>query len=365
MGEVSIVLDGRQLTVRSGMTILDVAKANGVFIPSLCHRPDLHPSGVCRVCVVEVEGNPRLAAACHTPVFERMVVHTKSRKVQDARKTTLQLLLTSHTGPCVLDSTASSCELHNLISSLEVSPPKFGFAKPRYYPIEERNPYVLRNLSKCILCRRCLAVCREVAGKNLFSIAYRAHGAKVVVEDDHVLNKEVCSGCGMCIEACPTGALKPGPLLLDRGSTCCEPHFEEKTCGREGLLENLRAEQKKEGFVRKAVMEELADRFGAALSEVYGLTSFHSFLSIRPLGRNVIRICRSLPCFLKSGHMIVKAIEEALGICPGETTSDWKFSLQLTNCIGACDKAPAMLVNQDLHGSLTDESIFDILKSYD
>ena len=97
---------------------------------------------------------------------------------------------------------------------------------------------------------------------------------------------------------------------------------------------------------------------------MYAVATFYSFLSIRPLGRNVIRICKSIPCHLKDAPMIIQSVEKAIGIKLGKTTSDGKFSFLLTNCIGACDRAPAMLINHDVHGELTPDKISDVLKSY-
>ena len=136
--------------------------------------------------------------------------------------------------------------------------------------------------------------------------------------------------------------------------------------GKDG--ENLRAllkrAQEKFGYVPEELIAELAQSSGISISEVYGVVTFYSFLSTKPLGRNVIRICKSLPCLLKNSQMIVKSVEDEIGIKPGETTPDGKFSFELTNCIGACDEAPAMMINGDVHISLTPRKISQILKTY-
>jgi NADH-quinone oxidoreductase subunit E len=116
--------------------------------------------------------------------------------------------------------------------------------------------------------------------------------------------------------------------------------------------------------VPEEVVIALAESLAVPVHEVYGVASFYSFLTTRPLGRNVIRICRSLPCYLKGAEMIVESVAKELGIGPGETTADGRFSFELTNCIGLCDHAPAMLINQDPHVDLTPEKIKQILKSY-
>lgn len=134
--------------------------------------------------------------------------------------------------------------------------------------------------------------------------------------------------------------------------------------GREDLIELLKEAQQRFGYVPEEVMTELAQSLEIPINEVYGVASFYSFLSIKPLGRNVIRICQSLPCYLKYCQTIIEAVEKELGIKPGETTPDGRFSFQLTNCIGLCDRAPAMMINNDAHVDLTPEKISQILKTY-
>ena len=134
--------------------------------------------------------------------------------------------------------------------------------------------------------------------------------------------------------------------------------------GREDLVGLLKEAQSKFGYVPEEVMAELAESLEIPINEVYGVASFYSFLSIKPVGRNVIRVCQSLPCYLKNSQLIIETVEEELGIKPGETTADGRFSFQLTNCIGLCDQAPAMMINNDAHVDLTPERISQILRSY-
>ena len=133
---------------------------------------------------------------------------------------------------------------------------------------------------------------------------------------------------------------------------------------REDLVSLLKEAQSKFGYVPGEIMAELAESLDIPINEVYGVASFYSFLSIKPLGRNVIRICKSLPCYLKHCQVIIETVEKELGIRPGETTPDGRFSFQLTNCIGLCDQAPAMMINNDAHVDLTPEKIAQILRKY-
>jgi len=132
----------------------------------------------------------------------------------------------------------------------------------------------------------------------------------------------------------------------------------------ENLLVTLKQAQSKSGYLSQEFMAELAESLDMPINDVYGVASFYSFLATKPPGRNVIRICKSLPCYLKNGQVIIDAVAKEISIKPGETSPDGRFSFELTNCIGLCDKAPAMLINNDPHVDLTPEKIARILQNY-
>ena len=134
---------------------------------------------------------------------------------------------------------------------------------------------------------------------------------------------------------------------------------------QENMLILLQEAQNRLGHIPEKLILELSEALDVSVSDIYGVATFYSFLSMKPQGRNVIRVCKSIPCFLKNCHSIIETVEKEIGIKPGETTPDGRFSLQLTNCIGACDKAPAMMVNDDVHGDLTPERALEILKAYE
>jgi len=133
---------------------------------------------------------------------------------------------------------------------------------------------------------------------------------------------------------------------------------------RENLLMLLKHTQKEYSHLSRESIIDVAQSIDIPANEVYGVATFYSFLSTRPQGRNVIRICKSVPCYLKDTQVIIKSVANETGIIPGEATADGRFSFELTNCIGACDQAPAMLVNDDVHGYLTPNKISQILNSY-
>lgn len=206
MKDMNVTLNGTQLSGREGMTILELARDNAIDIPTLCYRPELPPIGACRICVVEVEGSRTLVGSCHTPITEGMVIHTHSTKVLETRRVIIELLLSSHCGSCFMCDKANICELRKIAADLEVGLPRFTVRK-RYYPIEDVSPYVVRDLSKCILCRRCVRACSEIRKERVFSIAYRGFDSKVIVGLDQPIDTDVCRDCDVCISICPTGAL--------------------------------------------------------------------------------------------------------------------------------------------------------------
>lgn len=212
MDNVLITINGTQVSGREGMTILDIARENNIDIPTLCYYKDLSPTGACRVCVVEVEGTRTLVASCYTPITLDMVIYTHSPKVLQVRKVIVELLLASHPDVCIVCDKANICELRKVAADLEIGLPRFRLRK-HYYPIEDVSPYVVRDMSKCIMCWRCFKACNEIAKQNIYGIGYRGFDSKIVVDLDEPLNKEVCRDCYACVSPCPTGALCKVPQL--------------------------------------------------------------------------------------------------------------------------------------------------------
>lgn len=206
MGKIDVTLNGATVSGSEGMSILELAQENGIDIPTLCYMAELTPTGSCRICVVEITGARTLVASCHTPIQPNMDIHTHSPKVLEARRAILELLFVGHAGSCLMCDKANLCELRSIATDLEVGLPRIRGEK-RYYDMEEVSPYIVRDLTKCILCRRCVRACREIKKEGLFGVAHRGFGSKIVAGLDQELDNSVCEFCDICVQACPVGAL--------------------------------------------------------------------------------------------------------------------------------------------------------------
>jgi len=203
MDKVNVILNGKLITGNKGMTILDLAKENGIDIPTLCYMEGMSPTGSCRMCVVEVKGSRTLVASCHTPIQPDMDIQTHSPKVLKSRSTIIELLFADHTDNCLMCDKANICELRKIAADLEVGITRFK-GERHFYPIEDDLPNIIRDLSKCIQCRRCIRICREKNGRNAFAIAKRGFDSKVISDPDQDIDESIYAEC---VDACPVGAL--------------------------------------------------------------------------------------------------------------------------------------------------------------
>lgn len=206
METITITLDGVEVSGSAGMTILDLARESGVDIPTLCYEPYLIPTGACRVCLVEDESSRALLAACVTPIRPGMVINTRSARVKERRKTIVQLLLASHPDSCLVCDKGNRCQLRELASQMGIGLLEFQRI-PQMHAIEEVNPFIERDLSKCILCAKCIRADHELVVEGAIDYLGRGFTSKPATLNDVPLEKSECSFCGTCVALCPTGAL--------------------------------------------------------------------------------------------------------------------------------------------------------------
>jgi NADH-quinone oxidoreductase subunit G/[NiFe] hydrogenase diaphorase moiety small subunit len=206
-GAITVNIDGTEVKVPMGTTILEAAKQVGVRIPTLCHHPDLCVAGVCRICVVEVEGQRALQAACAYPVTGSLKVRTHTRKVRQARRHVLDLLLSTHYGECYSCKRNNNCELQALAKEYGVDFYRFGHVTESQFPKDESSYSVIRDMDKCILCRRCVRTCIDMQEVGVLEAVGRGNHTRISTYLDKALGDVVCINCGQCINRCPTGAL--------------------------------------------------------------------------------------------------------------------------------------------------------------
>ncbi|HPW19745.1 MAG TPA: NADH-dependent [FeFe] hydrogenase, group A6 [Vicinamibacterales bacterium] len=206
-GQITVTIDGTDVKVPMGTTVLEAARQIGIRIPTLCHHPDLCVAGVCRICVVEVEGQRTLQAACAYPITGSLKVKTHTRKVRQARRHILDLLLSTHYGECYSCKRNNNCELQSLAKEYGVDFYRFGHVTESQYPKDESSYSVIRDMDKCILCRRCVRTCIDVQEVGTLEAVGRSNRTRISTFLDKPLAGVVCINCGQCINRCPTGAL--------------------------------------------------------------------------------------------------------------------------------------------------------------
>ncbi len=225
-----IVINGNEFEFSPGETIYQVATRNSIYIPTLCHLKNTTGTGQCRICVVEVEGARTLIASCAAPAGPNMVVRTDTPKVIEARRLVLQLMLSSGNHNCAVrvsddqdwnrlqldvnsyDKTDKlcpvwgDCELQHLAYQYQVSGERFPRTKIEY-PLEDVNPFIVRDFSRCIKCGKCVQACNEVQVNNAINFGFRGTDTKIIAAEDKPLKDSECVFCGECVQVCPVGAL--------------------------------------------------------------------------------------------------------------------------------------------------------------
>lgn len=206
MTKVKVFIDGKEIIVDEGTTILEAAKKVNINIPTLCYHPDQKIKGICRVCIVEIEGQKNFSASCCTPVRDGMRIRTNTRRVREARKSIMELILARHDGDCLTCIRNGNCELQKLSEELNIKEIRYDRIEENL-PLDESNPSIIRNPNKCIKCGRCIEVCHDVQGVGAVDAINRSSDLKISPGLYEKLSDVACVYCGQCINVCPVGAI--------------------------------------------------------------------------------------------------------------------------------------------------------------
>ncbi len=206
MEPITITLDGSEVSGHPGMTILELAAEVGIEIPTLCYDSHLSPLGACRVCLVEDESTGRLLASCVTPITAGMVIHTRSQRVLENRRVVVELMLASHPDTCIVCDEGNRCKLRKIATDLGIGLSSLERI-PTYHAVVDLNPFIRRDLSKCIRCGRCIRADREIAVVGAIDYTDRGFESRPATLLDVPLEQTECNFCGICVSVCPTGAL--------------------------------------------------------------------------------------------------------------------------------------------------------------
>lgn len=206
MSEIAITIDGRQVRAPAGATVLDAARAAGIYIPTLCMDDLLKPYGACRLCLVSVEGLPYPASSCTTPVEEGMVVRTSTPAVDKARRLALDLIVADHPLECLTCRKNGRCELQKVAAYMGVTGSRLR-ATRRQVAQDSTNPFYDRDMAKCIMCGRCVRACDEIRAVHAIDYIGRSFQAKIGTAMDRAIISSNCESCGQCVDTCPVGAL--------------------------------------------------------------------------------------------------------------------------------------------------------------
>ena len=225
MKRISCYIDGIRLETTIGISILELARANGIYIPTLCYHSDISPSGNCRLCLVEIEGRRGQHISCMTEVEDGMRIRTESQEINAVRRTTLELIHANHTQDCTNCSSNDNCELQKVTAFIGVNEERLNSLR-RTRPIlkiDDSNPFFNLDHNKCIMCGICIRACDEVAGVNALDYGFRGFDTVVSTFGDKPIKDSVCESCGECVVRCPVGALyvKESSLPAREVKTVC------------------------------------------------------------------------------------------------------------------------------------------------
>ena len=210
MDKVTLIIDGLEIVADKGMTVLEAALENGIYIPHLCYHPDLKPVGVCRLCMVEIEGRG-LTISCQAPVEQGLVVRTESPDIDKVRRVSVELLIANNNVDCLSCAKNNQCELQRIAAYLGIEQERVErLRRPtRALPIDTSNPFFDLDPNKCVLCGICVRTCEEIQGVSAIDFVFRGYNTTISTFGNKPIVESRCESCGECVVRCPVGALTP------------------------------------------------------------------------------------------------------------------------------------------------------------
>ena len=245
---VSIEIDGKTLSVKSGTSVMRAARESGIDVPKLCATDSLKSFGSCRLCVVEIEGRRGFPASCTTPVEDGMSIKTQTEQVAKLRRNVMELYISDHPLDCLTCSANGDCELQDMAGAVGLRDVRYGLEGKNHLEsvIDDSNPYFSFDSSKCIVCSRCVRACDEIQGTMALTIEGRGFDSKVSASISESFLDSECVSCGACVQACPTATLME-KSIIDHGQP---DHSVDTTCAYCGVGCSFRAEMKGDQVVR-------------------------------------------------------------------------------------------------------------------
>ncbi|MBW1813906.1 MAG: (2Fe-2S)-binding protein, partial [Deltaproteobacteria bacterium] len=208
MENLTLAIDGKSVICPKGRSIFDAAQGNGIRIPNLCYHHSLKPFGACRLCLVEDEKTGRLMASCVTPAAQDMAVLTDSPRIVKHRRNIVRLMLAEHPESCIVCNKGNRCKLRQIAAQLGIGETNL-YSMPNYKMLEQANPFIVRDHSKCILCGKCVRADHELVVTGAIDFSLRGFKSRPLTAHDLPLEHSSCTFCGTCVSICPTGALSP------------------------------------------------------------------------------------------------------------------------------------------------------------
>jgi formate dehydrogenase (NADP+) alpha subunit len=390
-----ITIDGRKCSAPDGSTVLEAIRQAGLYVPTLCHDPELRSYGACRLCIVQIEGLRGLPTSCTTPAREGMVVWTETDEVQKVRRTIVEMAIAEHPQDCLVCPKSEHCELLQVARYLGVSRDsvdrlrRTGSTRPK----DESNPAYVYDPDKCILCGKCVRVCHELQGVGAIDFAFRSSDTRIVPANALPLARSACQTCGECVERCPTGALTPKLAVVpqrevkticpycgvgcsmyvgvrgqkivrvrgarenavNQGSLCVKGRFgldfvnhpdrlTKPLLRREGVPKRARLDEPRSAF-REAAWEEAVDAVAEGLSRAKSR-----------FGSDALAVLSSAKCTNEDNYVVQKFARAVLGtnnvdhcarLCHASTVTAALAAFgdgAMTNSIADIDKADVLFV---------------------